>query len=315
MMALYKRVHKNNVFAWGDRFIKNLTSAVATRSEQPHDGPHPLETTQLVGAFNQAQSRLIMLDYDGTLAPFAALPQSAVPSRNLITLLNRVVQDECSTVALISGRSRADLERWFGGIANLWIAAEHGAILWSPISRTWEQPHHDSSNEWKNRVFPILEHFVDRTPGSFIEEKEFSLVWHYRMADPEFGEWLANDLVANLDHMLAESPVKAVKGQKTVEVKSLWANKGQVYSRLLASGITPDFVMAAGDDVTDEDLFARLPDSAWTIHVGRNESRAKYYLSNPEEMVALLAQLVEPATTENPNLLTSSNHVLTAEVA
>jgi trehalose-6-phosphatase len=87
---------------------------------------------------------------------------------------------------------------------------------------------------------------------------------------------------------------------------------------LLASGITPDFVMAAGDDVTDEDLFARLPDSAWTIHVGRNESRAKYYLSNPEEMVALLAQLVEPAdtaTTENPNLLTSSNHVLTAEVA
>jgi trehalose 6-phosphate synthase/phosphatase len=318
MMALYKRVHKNNVFAWGDRFIKNLTSAVATRSEQPHDGPHLLETTQLVGAFNQAQSRLIMLDYDGTLAPFAALPQSAVPSRNLITLLNRVVQDECSTVALISGRSRADLERWFGGIANLWIAAEHGAILWSPISRTWEQPHHDSSNEWKNRVFPILEHFVDRTPGSFIEEKEFSLVWHYRMADPEFGEWLANDLVANLDHMLAESPVKAVKGQKTVEVKSLWANKGQVYSRLLASGITPDFVMAAGDDVTDEDLFARLPDSAWTIHVGRNESRAKYYLSNPEEMVALLAQLVEPAdtaTTENPNLLTSSNHVLTAEVA
>jgi trehalose 6-phosphate synthase/phosphatase len=318
MMALYKRVHKNNVFAWGDRFIKNLTSAVATRSEQPHDGPHLLETTQLVGAFNQAQSRLIMLDYDGTLAPFAALPQSAVPSRNLITLLNRVVQDECSTVALISGRSRADLERWFGGIANLWIAAEHGAILWSPISRTWGQPHHDSSNEWKNRVFPILEHFVDRTPGSFIEEKEFSLVWHYRMADPEFGEWLANDLVANLDHMLAESPVKAVKGQKTVEVKSLWANKGQVYSRLLASGITPDFVMAAGDDVTDEDLFARLPDSAWTIHVGRNESRAKYYLSNPEEMVALLAQLVEPAdtaTTENPNLLTSSNHVLTAEVA
>src|SRR5688500_15822075 len=96
------------------------------------------------------------------------------------------------------------------------------------------------------------------------------------MADPEFGEWLANGLVANLDHMLAESPVKAVKGQKTVEVKSLWANKGQVYSRLLLSGVgQPDFIMAAGDDVTDEDLFARLQESAWTIHVGRNQSREK----------------------------------------
>jgi trehalose 6-phosphate synthase/phosphatase len=113
------------------------------------------------------------------------------------------------------------------------------------------------------------------------------------MADPEFGEWLANDLVANLDHMLAESPVKAVKGQKTVEVKSFWANKGEVYSRLLLSDSTPEFIMAAGDDVTDEDLFARVPDTAWTIHVGRNQSKAKHYLTGPEEMVSLLTDLAD----------------------
>ena len=147
--------------------------------------------------------------------------------------------------------------------------------------------------QWKQRVLPILEHFVDRTPGSFIENKEFSLVWHYRMADPEFGDWLANDLVANLAHMLADSPVKAVKGQKTVEVKLIWANKGYVYSRLLLPDHAPDFIMAAGDDATDEDLFAHLPARAWTIHVGRNQSRAKYYLSNPDEMLALLAELLE----------------------
>jgi trehalose 6-phosphate synthase/phosphatase len=297
MTALYKRVHKNNVFAWGDRFIKNLSAAALTRSEQPHNEPIPLEKTQLVRAFKSAPTRLIMLDYDGTLAPFATLPQTAVPSPFLIDLLQRLVADAQSTVALISGRSRVNLERWFAGVSNLWLAAEHGAILWSPISRTWEQPQHHASDEWKKCVYPILEHFVDRTPGSFIEEKEFSLVWHYRMADPEFGDWLANDLVANLDHMLAESPVKAVKGQKTVEVKSLWVNKGQVYSRLLLSDNAPAFVMAAGDDVTDEDLFARLPESAWTIHVGRNESRAKYYLPNPDEMLALLAQLLVPEDT------------------
>lgn len=299
MMALYRRVNKNNVFAWGDRFIKNLTTAAQTRSERPHNEPLPLEKKQLLDSFDQAQSRLLMLDYDGTLAPFATLPQSAVPSSNVLEIIERLVQDENSTVALISGRSRKDLERWFVGIPNLWIAAEHGAVFWSPVSGTWEQPHHAASDEWKKCVYPILEHFVDRTPGSFIEEKEFSLVWHYRMADPEFGDWLANDLVANLDHMLAESPVKAVKGQKTVEVKSLWANKGQVYSRLLTSGAAPDFILAAGDDVTDEDLFARLPESAWTIHVGRNQSRAKYYLSSPEEMLAVLAQLLETGKRES----------------
>jgi trehalose 6-phosphate synthase/phosphatase len=232
-------------------------------------------------------------------------------------MLNGLGQDEDSITALISGRSRADLERWFTGIPNLWIAAEHGAVLWSPISRLWEQPHHESSDEWKKCVYPILEHFVDRTPGSFIEEKEFSLVWHYRMADPEFGDWLANDLVANLDHMLAESPVKAVKGQKTVEIKSFWANKGQVYSRLLLSGAVPDFIMAAGDDVTDEDLFARLPESAWTIHVGRNQSRAKYYVPDPDEMIALLATLLKVrhnTSVAERGLRTNSNQALAAEI-
>ena len=318
MMAFFKRVHKNNVFAWGDRFIKNLTTAVRTRAEHPHDQPLPLKKKQLLDAFDQAQSRLIMLDYDGTLAPFATLPQSAVPSSHLIEILKRLVQDQDSIISLISGRSRADLEQWFAGIPNLWIAAEHGATLWSPVSGSWEQPHDAASDEWKKCVYPILEHFVDRTPGSFIEEKEFSLVWHYRMADPEFGDWLANDLVANLDHMLAESPVKAVKGQKTVEVKSLWANKGQVYSRLINSGAMPDFIMAAGDDVTDEDLFARLPESAWTIHVGSNESRAKYYLINPDEMITFLTQLLESRHTDamaNSDLRTSNRQALTADFA
>ncbi|HEX7774292.1 MAG TPA: bifunctional alpha,alpha-trehalose-phosphate synthase (UDP-forming)/trehalose-phosphatase [Pyrinomonadaceae bacterium] len=318
MMALYRRVHKNNVFAWGDRFIKNLTKAVLTRSEQSHDEPLPLDKEPLIDAFDRAQSRLIMLDYDGTLAPFATLPQTAVPSQNLIDVLEQLVADKNSIVALISGRSRADLERWFAGIPNLWIAAEHGAVLWSPTSRNWEQPHDAQSNEWKKCVYPILEHFVDRTPGSFIEEKEFSLVWHYRMADPEFGDWLANDLVANLDHMLAESPVKAVKGQKTVEVKSLWANKGQIYSRLLLSEAEPDFIMAAGDDVTDEDLFARLPESAWTIHVGRNQSRAKYYLSTPDEMIGLLVDLVGPRETvalSRPTIRGANHHELETEVS
>lgn len=296
MMALYRRVHKNNVFAWGERFVKNLATAALTRSEQPHDEPLPLEKAQVLHAFDQAHSRLIMLDYDGTLAPFSALPQSAVPGEGLIRILRRLVQDQHSLIALISGRSRVDLERWFSEIPNLWLGAEHGAVLWSPLTRNWEQ-NYDASDDWKKGVYPILEHFVDRTPGSFIEEKEFSLVWHYRMADPEFGDWLANDLVANLDHMLAESPVKAVKGRKTVEVKSLWANKGQVYSRLLLSGAVPDFIMAAGDDVTDEDLFARLPEHAWTIHIGRKASRAKYYLTGPDEMVSFLGELYEPRKT------------------
>jgi trehalose 6-phosphate synthase/phosphatase len=304
MMALYRRVHKNNVFAWGDRFIGNLVAAVQTRDQQQQDEPVPLDLQQMVSAFTEAQARLILLDYDGTLAPFSPLPQNAIPTPELISLLERMGEDDQSVIALISGRSRADLEKWFGSIANLWLAAEHGAVLRSPLSKEWEQSNFSAADDWKQRVYPILEHFVDRTPGSFIEEKEFSLVWHYRMADLEFGEWLANDLVANLEHMLADSPVRAVKGQKIVEVKLIWANKGQVYSRLRQLDHQFDLIMAAGDDATDEDLFSQLPEDAWTIHIGRNRSRAKYYLSKPEEMVSLLTELLESVNQSSVRPLT-----------
>jgi len=293
MMALYRRVHKNNVFAWGNRFIENLSQAVDARSEQSRDEPVSLPTDRLVAEFEKARSRLILLDYDGTLAPYASLPQDAVPTHELLNLLQNFGQDERSVTAIVSGRAKVDLERWFGGIANIWLAAEHGAVLRSPLTQLWEEPAPGTSDVWKQRVYPILEHFVDRTPGSFIEEKEFSLVWHYRMADPEFGDWLANDLIANLEHMLADSPVKPVKGQRTVEVKLVWANKRQVCSRFLTNGAHFDFILAAGDDVTDEDLFEQLPSGAWTIHVGRDRSRAKYFVVGPEEMVGLLAELVE----------------------
>jgi trehalose 6-phosphate synthase/phosphatase len=298
MMALYRRVNKNNVFAWGNRFVENLSRAVKARSEQSHDEPVPLPTANLVEQFGKARSRLILLDYDGTLAPYAPLPQEAVPTPALINLLQRFGQDERSVTAIVSGRAKIDLERWFGGIANIWLAAEHGAVLRSPVTHNWEEPAPGTSGVWKQRVYPILEHFVDRTPGSFIEEKEFSLVWHYRMADPEFGDWLANDLIANLEHMLADSPVKPVKGQRTVEVKLVWANKRQVCSRFLMGNARFDFILAAGDDATDEDMFAQLPSRAWTIHVGRNRSRAKYFVVGPDEMVALLAQLVASPGTQ-----------------
>lgn len=300
MMALYRRVHKNDVFAWGNRFIENLNAAGRIRSQRSHDEPVPLHPEALMQECRQARSRMILLDYDGTLAPYASLPQNAVPSPDLINLLKSLGQDDKTTTAVISGRSRADLERWFGGITNIWLAAEHGAVLRSPVSQEWEQAHSSCSDDWKRRVYPILEHFVARTPGSFIEEKEFSLVWHYRMADPEFGDWLANDLVANLEQMLAESAVRAVKGQKTVEVKLVWANKGEVYLRLLQSEPLPEFILAAGDDATDEDLFAQLPPSAWSIHVGPGRSRARFYVAGPDEMVELVSQLSDSLVSKNP---------------
>jgi trehalose 6-phosphate synthase/phosphatase len=296
--ALHKRVVRNNVFAWGDRFLANLReSAEASRALNFSEKPEALPVEATVAAFRASARRRLLLDYDGTLVPYVNRPQDAVPPAELIALLGKLAADASTAIAVISGRSRHDLESWFGGVPGLWLAAEHGAIMRSPETMRWELYHPTYTSEWKEQILPVFEHFMDRTPGSLIEEKEFSVVWHYRMADPEFGEWLANELVANLEQMLAETELRAFRGNKIVEVKPGWANKGEVLARLTEAAPHASFCLAAGDDRTDEDLFARLPEDAWTIHIGDHRTRAKYCLSNAEELRQLLARFAatEPA--------------------
>jgi trehalose 6-phosphate synthase/phosphatase len=296
MSALYKRVVRNNVFAWSDRFIANLQEADEDRGGRPNEKPVRLPVADVVAAFRQAERRLLLLDHDGTLVPYAPRPQDAAPTPELLRVLGQLAANPANVVAVISGRSRNDLETWFGQVKGLWLAAEHGAIMRSPVNSQWELYRPEQTAEWKSQVNPVLEHFVNRTPGSFIEEKEFSIVWHYRMSDPEFGEWLANELGANLEQMLAETELKVYRSQKSVEVKPVWADKGEVLARLLKACPEPSFCLAAGDDRTDEDLFARLPETAWPVHIGDNRTRARFCLPNPQELGQLIEQLAAADT-------------------
>jgi trehalose 6-phosphate synthase/phosphatase len=147
--------------------------------------------------------------------------------------------------------------------------------------------------EWKNSVRPILQHFVDRTPGSFIEEKEFALVWHFRTIEAEFGDWLAAELVAMLEGMLAETELRAYRGNKIVEVKPMWANKGALAAELTPPYADPAFILGAGDDMTDEDMFAHLPENAWSIHVGGGLSKARYSVTDTGQVRRLLRELIQ----------------------
>ncbi len=308
MRRLYKRVTDNNVFAWADRFLTNLRSAsVDGDSRRLAEKSQPLPIESVVAAFSKAKSKLLLLDYDGTLVGFAKRPREAVPPKDLLPTLRRLAADAKATIAIISGRSREDLERWFGDAEGLWLAAEHGAIVRAPETKEWKLQRHNYTDEWRESVGRVLEHFVARTPGSFIEAKEFSLVWHYRMSDPEFGEWIANELAATLEQMLAETELRAMHGHKIVEVKPLWANKGEVMTRLNEVAPDSDFYFAAGDDRTDEDLFARLPDVAWTVHVGSGASRAKYCIDSPAEMRQLLHKFAEATHDAEPQMRAGQN--------
>jgi trehalose 6-phosphate synthase/phosphatase len=235
----------------------------------------------------------LLLDYDGTLVSIAQRPQDAAPAAELHRLLRRLSTLPETTVALVSGRSRDDIERWFGDISELWLAVEHGALVRRPMDSAWESLRGGSDEGWKDRVRPVLEQFAASAPGSWVEEKEMALGWHYRQADAQFGAWLANELVGNLEQLLGGTELRVMHGNKIVEVHYAWANKGEVAARLRAGAARGSFFLAMGDDRTDEDMFQRLPRGAWTIRVGGGSTSARFRLAGPDEATALLYLLAD----------------------
>lgn len=293
MMTLHHRVVRNNVFHWGDGFVAALEEAALERRRSIDSQPQRLHPAEIRDAYLRSHRRLLIFDYDGTLVAFAKWPQQAVPPPALLDLLNALAADPRNRVVVMSGRSAENLDRWFGKLRQVSLVAEHGAEIKPASTSAWESMRPQAPADWKGDVIPILEHFVDRTPGSFVEEKKYALVWHYRMAEPEFGEWLANELVSMLEAMLAKTELRAFRGEKIVEIKPVWANKGEAVERLLRELPDLDFVFAAGGDRSDEDLFGRFQNDAWTIHVGRGPTRASFVVPDFQRLRGILEMFVQ----------------------
>ena len=293
MAALHERVHRNDAVTWAARFIDGLREATTpSRQTLRKKRPTP-DNDELRAVFDAAEKRLLLLDYDGTLTEIRPRPQDAAPTSRTLSLLRDVAALPKTTTAIISGRSRSDIEGWFGDIPDLGLAVEHGALMREPGASTWEVLRGGMDLSWKDQVRPLLDQFADSAPGSLVEDKDFALAWHYRLVDAEFGAWLASELVTTLENLLAGTELAVIHGNKVVEVRYAWANKGEVAAHLAARFKRKSFVLAIGDDRTDEDLFASLPRSAWTIRVGTGSTAARFRLAGPREVRRLLRALVE----------------------
>jgi trehalose 6-phosphate synthase/phosphatase len=280
-------VKKFNIHHWVEmfmnrlRFVKEKQLSLATKNLD--EGL----VSRLKKQYRSSSNRLILLDYDGTLVPFREEPSEAVPDAALLKLLKSLCADSSNHIVLISGRSRATLDSWFGKM-NIDIVAEHGVWLrykghdWKIIETL------DSA--WKEELRPVLQEYVDRTPGAFIEEKDYSLVWHYRKVEQSLGELRSRELITYLKYLLPSYNLQVLEGSRVVELKSLEVNKGRAALRWIEKYV-PDFIMAIGDDWTDEELFRVMPPHAITIKVRSTFSSARFSTRSYKEVRALLKSL------------------------
>jgi trehalose 6-phosphate synthase/phosphatase len=245
---------------------------------------------EIVSAYRNSSKRLLLLDYDGTLVSYTSDPDEATPGEKLLQIITSLALDTRNDVFLVSGRSSKWLEKYFG-LLPVHLIAEHGAKSRYSNKEWVIEP--EIRNEWKPGVHYIMETYARKCDSSLIEEKDFSMVWHYRNANPEQARLTALELFGELDQFAGFHNLEVLHGNKIIEVRNKGIDKGSAIKKLIAQK-NYDFIFAAGDDKTDEDMFRVLLqiDNSFTIKVGSEPSYARYNLPTPQMIIFFLQELI-----------------------
>jgi trehalose 6-phosphate synthase/phosphatase len=285
MRVLRSRVATATVHTWAQDVlaaIEEARPAGASRERQGDKGLPAAVRDRIVSAPRVT----LLLDYDGTLVPFSETPDAASPDAPLLALLRRLAARERLTVHLVSGRTRATMDAWFGTL-DVTLHAEHG--LWSRRAPDGEwRSRLTAESAWREPVRAVLERFAARTPGALVEEKSVGFAWHWRRADPQFGRWQANELRAHLVELLAGMNAEVLEGHAVLEVRPQGIHKGLVAREAAAESPPGTVFVAFGDDRTDDDLFAALPADGIAVAVGARPRRASVRLSGWEQVRGVL---------------------------
>ncbi len=288
MEMMQKRIARYDVYKWASDFISTLKKIITKQAIHQSRKVSASLIAKLVNQYKMADRRILFLDYDGTLQRFFSHPSDAKPDKELIDLLMKVKGDPQTDLVIISGRDKDTLNDWFEEF-GFSLIAEHGMWL-KEKGKNWVE-RSQSRSDWKENIKPILESYVDRTPGSLIEEKSHSLVWHYRKSDFELGALRALELTTDISNIIMNQELEILEGNKVIEIKVAGINKGKAALEYI-QGSKYDFIMAMGDDWTDEYLFKELPKEAITIKVGTDRSQAKYYVNNHTEVRSFLNEIL-----------------------
>ncbi|SHH80805.1 trehalose-phosphatase [Pollutimonas bauzanensis] len=228
------------------------------------------------------------LDLDGTLAPIVPTPdQARIPDATL-SLLERLYVACAGSVAIVSGRDAADIDRLQAPL-SLPYAALHGAQIKGPAGRTEsiEVPPDELAE-----IIARIESVAGRLPGAIVERKALSVALHYRNAprhEAEIRQLAASALAGHGAHFEVQ------EGKMVVEIKPRGASKGAAVERFMRiapfQGRTPVF---AGDDLTDESAFRIINAmNGISVKIGAGPTQALWRLDDPPALSAWLGSLFQ----------------------
>ncbi|MBA2761625.1 MAG: bifunctional alpha,alpha-trehalose-phosphate synthase (UDP-forming)/trehalose-phosphatase [Segetibacter sp.] len=288
MKAMQQRLADYDVVRWVNDFLEQLFSIKKEQQKLQVKMLEPKIVSKIKADYEKAGKRLILLDYDGTLAPFTKIPSHAAPDKNTLEFLNKISSDDRNEVAIISGRDSKTLSKWLGHL-SLTFVSEHGVYI-KYKNQEWECQT-SVAPEWKDAVRPMLQSCVTRCAGSLIEEKQNTLSWHYRNTHQGLGFIRSRELLNNLIQLTSNTPLQVIDGNKVLEVRLTGVDKG-ITALKLHNHFNPEFTLCIGDDTTDEDMFKSLEKKAYTIKIGNDATAANYNIPTQADVLPFLEQVL-----------------------
>jgi trehalose-phosphatase len=307
-------------------------------------GFNQLDVKEVCKSYRTARHRLILLDWGGTLV--AAQEKSdklqayamatghaerdSLPEE-LRQVLEALASDPKNFIFVVSGKEQPAVAQYFGGIRGLGLGAEHGFYYkWpreddatvtlsgkGPRGSKWQTIMEVGDQAWKESAKVVMNIFVQRTYGTYIETKGNALIWQFSEADPEFGYMQSKELVDHLSVIMAPYPVEVIRGGGVsdgyIEVRPTGANKGlfleHCLSTMRSTGQDADFVLAVGDDSSDEPMFQVIAEnlkdqreqntvSTFAVTVGKKPTAAAAYIDDPNAVLELLVSMSKCANKE-----------------
>jgi len=332
---------KNTVYSWAEKAFLDMKKIRETMLELGEDVrarcrvgivkmPHKemsskhLKLEHVYSAYQQAQTRLLIVDIDLLLRPILypekALegPATLTSKREIAKCLRNISEHQGNFLFLLSSYSPEEIRNYLGeieGLDKVGLAAEDGYYYkWpgSPLGR-WDTKMH-ITDEWKDVAVGLMRQYTQRTNGSWIEDDKISSVtWHWESANPEFGSLQGKELQNHLQEMLSHFPVRIVLGKTFVRVRHEGVTKGAFVEHTIKhynnrGGV--DFLLGIGDDIADEDMFKvimayhrdaqyRVVSNSQTVQevkvftctVGRQPATASHCLYKAEEVLELMGGL------------------------
>jgi trehalose 6-phosphate synthase/phosphatase len=291
MRALRRQVLTHDVDRWASAFlgaVREHRDRIATAA-----GRLPAGVVRAVRRIATSDRLVIATDFDGTLAPIVDNPPDARPVAQSVESLHAIAALPDTVVAVISGRSLADLQGLVGDPGQLHLIGSHGAERrmppgHTPASSVGPRALTETERATLDGLRKSLDGIVARHPAVRLEHKPVGVAVHLRRTTDADADAVQQEITTEIS---ADPAIRTLHGKKVVELSVVAVDKGTALETLRAQ-TGPGAAVFIGDDITDEHAFTALGPHDLGIKVGAGDTAARLRVESPIAVADLLGVLL-----------------------